>query len=172
MSNTILGSLFALNCALVIYLSINEKMHAQPWRLFALAFISILVVFWFQASINTLSIIFEKIYPGNAKFEDIKQILALINIVVGAFAGALIGTSVTNRAMHLNSKRLKELNVKRTLLKDKREIAEAIRDELKNQKNSFTREEFLQKHELRAQLLAEYIDEIHAIEDEEARLSL
>lgn len=147
-------------------------MHTQPWRLFALAFIVIIATFWFQTSIDIVAVLVDKIKPNERHFEEMKQLLSLLNIVVGAFSGALIGSAVTNRAMLLNSKRLKKLRERRERLKHKRVEAEALKTELANPALSFTREEFYKKHELRSLLLSEYIDEIQDIEDEEASLSL
>ena len=172
LTNLTFASLFALNVGLVIYLSINEKMHAQPWRLFSLAFIAISITFWLQSSIDGAATLLDKLDPGKSHFDDVKQALSLINTIVGAFSGALIGTAVTNKAMYLNSKRLKELSTRREQLKDKRARADEIKNELANSQNSFSREDFLKKHELRSQLLTEYIDEMQDIEDEESQLSL
>jgi len=172
LTNLLVASLFSINIGLVVYLSINEKMHAQPWRLLALAFISLIVTFWFQSSIDSLATTLDKLEPNERHFEDIKLSLSLVNTVVGAFAGALIGTAVTNRAMHLNSKRLTELKARGERCEAIFLRAEEIKEVLANPTVALGHEEFMKKHKLRAKLLADYIDELHDIRHEEKKLSL
>lgn len=172
LTNLLFASLFAINTGLVVYLSINEKMHSQPWRLLALAFIALIVTFWFQSSIDNLAAILNKLKPEERHFEDIKLSLSLVNTVVGAFAGALIGTAVTNRAMHLNSRKLKELKAREERCKATFARAEKIKAELASPSTELSHEEFMKIHKLRERLLAQYIDELHDIRDEEDKLSL
>lgn len=172
LTNLLFASLFAINIGLIVYLSINEKMHAQPWRLLALAFISLIMTFWFQTSIDSLAATLDALKPNERHLEDIKLSLSLVNTVVGSFSGALIGTAVTNRAMHLNSKKLKELKTREERCKATFLQAEEIKLELADVTNTLNHEEFMKKHKLRERLLAEYIDELHEIRDEEEELSL
>lgn len=172
LTNLLFASLFAINIGLAVYLSINEKMQAQPWRLLALAFIALIMVFWFQTSIDSLAATLDALKQNERHFEDIKLSLSLVNTVAGAFAGALIGTAVTNRAMHLNSKKLKELKVRGERCKSTFLKAEEIKVELANPATLISHEEFMKKHKLREKLLSDYIDELHDIRDEEEKLSL
>lgn len=166
LSNLLFTSLFVINVGLVIYLSINEKMHSQPWRFLALAFITLLVTFWLQASIDRLTDTLNTLKPGIRHFEDLKLSVSLVNTVVGAFAGALIGTAVTNRAMLLNAKKLRELREREERCNKMIHQAEAIKAELADRTKAIDHEEFMKKHKLREKLLTDYIDDLYEIKDE------
>lgn len=170
-SHLLMASLLATNIGWILYLSINERMHAQPWRLLALAFIPLIVTFWLQISIDALAATLDKLKPNERHFEDIKISLLLVNSVVGAFAGALIGTAVTSRAMHLNSKRLEELKESEERCKATLLQAEEIKSELANPTVDLSREEFMAKYNLMAKLLSDYYDELHDIRYEKRKLS-
>lgn len=163
-------SLPAILVGLIVYFSINEKMHAHPWRFMALALIALIVPFWWQVSFDTLIATLDRLRPKEKHFEDIKLSLSLVNNVVSAFVGALFGTATTNRAMYLNSKRLRELKDR----KERRKVlfleAEEIKRKLTNPTITFDHEEFMKMHKLRQTLLYEYIDELYDIMDEEESL--
>ncbi|QEE25819.1 hypothetical protein CS053_15860 [Rhodanobacter glycinis] len=95
--------------ALILYLAVNEKMYAQPWRFFLYAIISLILVFLFQLSIDDAASAIAKINPTFHGLDELKSALTLVNIVVGAFAGAMIGAAVTNRSLRLNSEKLRSL---------------------------------------------------------------
>jgi hypothetical protein len=147
-------------------------MHAQPWRLLVLAFLCLIVIFWFQTSIDSIAGRLDKMKPDEHHFEDYKRGLSLVNNLVGAFAGALIGTAITNRAMLLNSVKLKELKVREEKCQIMFMEAEEIKTELNNQNIVLSAQVIMQKHKLRMRLLDEYITEMNDIRKEEKSLRI
>ena len=99
----------AVGIALIIYLSISPRMWAQPWKFFGLALLVLVLTFGFHLAIDGLARALDSLKPGKPHLIEIKSALSLIDLIVGALAGALIAVAVTNRAVRLNSSALREL---------------------------------------------------------------
>lgn len=168
----LVATLFACAVCLIVYFSINEKMHAQPWRLMALGMIALIFGFCFQTSIDYLAAMLNKMRPNEQHLEDIKLILLFVNIVVAAFSGGLISTAVANRALHLNSKRLKELKERENRCQEIYLRANEIKSELSNKSISISRADFRKKYQYMSKLLAEYVEITDEIQDEREQLTL
>lgn len=87
---------FGVNVALAIYLAANAKTHAQPWRFFAIALITIFLAYGFEVLPGLLQ-------PGaTAADPALPQLAKLVNLICGAFSGALLGAAISNRAKHMH----------------------------------------------------------------------
>lgn len=160
MYDMVFWSLFTGNALVAIYLSINPKMHAQPWRLLLLGFISWLLVFWFQASTE---VIVSLVGESNARHLRIGT--SLLATAVSAMVGAIFGTAITNRAQLLNKKKLNDLmdqvQSAETLYG---KPAEEIFERLTDKSNELSRQEFLLLAERRKDLMFRYRMEMHELQ--------
>lgn len=167
MSDVLFWSLLVGNVLLAIYLSVTPKMHAQPWRLFALGFSSLLLVFWFQDSIDSMVRLI-----GETKSGRLKSGAALMATAVSAMAGAIFGTAITNRARFLNKKEVEALTERITQAEELcRKPAEKIHAKLTDKTQEIPKGEFFQLVELRKDLQLRYDTKISELMDELRKLS-
>lgn len=96
--------LLAVGAATAMHIAVDAKMQARPWRFLVPAIIAVVLTFFLQTSVDWLSQTLGKIDPGKDHLADLKIAFSLLNIVVGAFAGGMIGAAVSLRAQILNSK--------------------------------------------------------------------
>ncbi len=118
--------LFAANVAIAIYLAVDAKSHARPWRMFAAGFISIIVAYGFEQSAQALNLV-------GVSTDDIglQHLVKLTNIICGAMAGALIGTAITNRANMLHTKEMSALmNLRNTHSIESERLLNELKDAL------------------------------------------
>lgn len=89
-------TLLTINVVTGIYIAINRKEHAKPWRLFALGIGFCILIFWIQYFVGS---------PKDTDSELMKNVnmgVSLLASTITAMSGALLGTAVTNRAMFLH----------------------------------------------------------------------
>lgn len=160
MYDMVFWSVFTGNALVAIYLSINPKMHAQPWRLLLLGFIAWLLVFWFQASTEVIVSL-----VGESNARHLRVGTSLLATAVSAMVGAIFGNAITNRAQFLNKKRLNDLmdqvQSAETLY---RKPAEEIFERLTDKSNELSRQEFLLLAERRKDLMFRYRMEMHELQ--------
>lgn len=105
----LIAILFTVGAAAAMHNSVDEKMHAKPWRFLVPAITAIVVAFLFQTSVESLSNLLAQLDSSKDHLADLRIATNLVNLVVGAFAGGMIGAAVSLRAQILNEKKRKGL---------------------------------------------------------------
>jgi len=167
MNPVLFWSLLTGNFLLAIYLAVTPRMHAQPWRLFALGLISLVLVFWFQDSVETIVRL-----VGETNAGHLKSGVGLTATAVSAMVGALFGTAITNRAQFLNKKEVEALTQRMATAEELyRKPAEEIYAKLTDQTQSISKDEFFRLVEQRKELLVRYRFEMRELQDELKKFS-
>ena len=99
----LLAILLTCGASVAMHTAIDERMHARPWRFLVPAIAAIVIAFFLQTSVQSLSDILALADPSNDHLADLKVAMNLLNLVVGAFAGGMIGAAVSLRAQILNT---------------------------------------------------------------------
>jgi hypothetical protein len=111
----------------------------------------------------------DAVKPGKPHFTDIKDVLSLIDLIVGAFSGALIGVAVTNRAMRLNSEALRALRARADrYAKDAEKMKEALQRLGPNPSNA----DDVEKQRLAQQMLVEATMDLRENLEEQRKFTL
>lgn len=130
MLNMIFFVCFAANFGLAFYLVANEKSQAQPWRFFVAALISILLTYGATVGADAIS---ASKTAAQVSVGLLGHIEKLMNLISGAFSGALASVAITNRAKFMYDKSVEEL--KEGMSRNDQETRELIfhlREQLEN----------------------------------------
>ena len=169
--NMLFAVLLAVATGIAMYVAVDEKMQTKPWRFLIPAFLFLFFAFALQSSYETLATLLAKVEPGTDHLAEIKASLPLVNNVVGAFTGALVGTAVAIRASLLNAKKLRELHTAREASQRLVHDLVRIREDLSAQDTSMSVEDQLEKHRLCSQALTQGIVDLQEIMRRQRELS-
>ncbi|UXY16711.1 hypothetical protein N8I74_06730 [Chitiniphilus purpureus] len=171
-TSILFASLFSIATGAFIFNLVSGRMHAKPWLLLVPAFLAIILTFGFQVLIDDLVSALDAAKPKEKHFEDLKLAMTLINTIVGAFSGALIGTAISNRALHLHSKEIKSLNERKKLNDRIFEEIDEIGAQLSSPDSSYTNEDRIKMNDHRNMLISDHIRELREIRKAERALSI
>ncbi|WP_143703957.1 MULTISPECIES: hypothetical protein [Luteimonas] len=105
LTTLLVAVVLVIGAAAAMHIAVNEKMQARPWRFLVPAITALTLAFFFQVSVENVSHALTKLQPGQDHLADLKMASSLLNIVVGAFSGGMIGAAVSMRAQILNAKK-------------------------------------------------------------------
>ena len=105
LTGLLLALLLIFGASVAMHTAIDERMQARPWRFLVPAIAAIVIAFFLQTSVQSLSGLLALVDPSKDHLADLKVAMSLLNIVVGAFAGGMIGAAVSLRAQILNTKK-------------------------------------------------------------------
>lgn len=136
----------------VIYGFVDHKMHIKPWRLIALGFVLLALIFFAQ--------IFGERYLKLINESDsaiLKNGIALVVTMITAMAGALFGTAISNRTSRAYDNKMKEVLNGMAIAEDLyKKPADEIHAILCDKTHPLTAKEIRENASFRTELLYHY----------------
>ena len=111
-----------------LYILVDYKMFAQPWRMLTVALIALIFGQTIVSSIDSLDATLRDSGRPISSLDTLRSGFLLLNTVISALSGALIGAAVSNKVALLHKREFNRINEAIAEIRNDLEIAKSMRD--------------------------------------------